>query len=73
MIRALIVDDEPLPRSKVRAFLKPHRDFQVLEECVGGEEAADAILRLKPDVESVEFRYRYGSKPKTATLFGVPI
>ena len=50
MIRTLIVDDEPLARRKVRNFLKPHTDFKILEECVGGHEAADAILRLKPDV-----------------------
>lgn len=55
-IRALIVDDEPLARKKVRNFLKPHTDFQIVEECVGGREAADAILRLKPDVVFLDVR-----------------
>ena len=56
MIRTLIVDDEPLARKKVRNFLKPHTDFQILEECSGGQEAAEAILRLKPDVVFLDIR-----------------
>lgn len=56
MIHALIVDDELLARKKVRNFLKPHCDFGIVGECVGGEEAADAILRLKPDVVFLDIR-----------------
>jgi len=50
MIRTLIVDDEPLARRKVRILLKPYTDFHIVEECVGGQEAADAIVRLNPDL-----------------------
>lgn len=56
MIHALIVDDEPLARKKVRNFLKPHPDFEIIGECVGGEEAANAILRVKPDVVFLDIR-----------------
>jgi two-component system LytT family response regulator len=56
MIRALIVDDEPLARRKVRSFLKPHADFEIIQECAAGQEAVDAILRLKPDVIFLDIR-----------------
>jgi len=56
MIRTLIVDDEPLARRKVRSFLKPHSDFEIIGECVGGEEAAASILNLKVDVVFLDIR-----------------
>jgi len=43
MIRVLVVDDEPLARSKIRTFLEPHRDFEVVGECGDGH---DALQRL---------------------------
>ena len=49
MIRCLIVDDESLARRKVRDFLKSHSDCEVIGECLGGKEAAEAILRLLRD------------------------
>lgn len=56
MIRTLIVDDEPLARKKIRTFLKPHTDFEIIGECVDGQEAADAILRLHPDALFLDVR-----------------
>ena len=50
MIPCLIVDDESLARRKVRDCLKSHSDFEIVGECVGGTDAAEAILRLKPQV-----------------------
>lgn len=44
MIRVLVVDDEPLARAKIRTFLEPHRDFEVVGECGDGK---DALLRLE--------------------------
>jgi two-component system, LytTR family, response regulator len=44
VIRTLIVDDEPLARSRVRALLAAHPDIEVVAECSSAEEAA-ALLR----------------------------
>jgi two-component system, LytTR family, response regulator len=55
-MRCLIVDDESLARRKVRDFLKSHRDFEIVGECVGGREAAEAILHLKPQVVFLDVR-----------------
>ena len=49
-IRALIVDDEPLARARLRQLLARHADMQVVAECAEGVEAARAIERAHPDV-----------------------
>lgn len=50
MIRALVVDDEPLARRGVIARLSRHRDLEVVAECGNGRQAAAAIRALTPDV-----------------------
>lgn len=40
MIRTLIVDDEPLARSRVRTMLDAHTDIEVVAECGSAGEAA---------------------------------
>ncbi len=50
MIRALIVDDEPLARERVRALLAPHADVQVCGEAADGQAALDAVEASAPDV-----------------------
>jgi two-component system, LytTR family, response regulator len=49
-LRALIVDDEPLARERLRTFLARETDVQVSGECSNGEEALNVIRRDKPDV-----------------------
>lgn len=49
-IKALIVDDEPLARDRLRAMLARESDIQVMDECADGDEAVDKILGLKPDL-----------------------
>jgi DNA-binding response OmpR family regulator len=49
-IRALIVDDEPLARARLRTLLARHADMQVVGECAEGAEATAAISRVRPDV-----------------------
>jgi two-component system LytT family response regulator len=49
MIRALIVDDEPLAREAIRDFLLADREFQIAGECRDGAEAIRAIQELSPD------------------------
>ena len=43
MIRTLIVDDEPLARSRVRAMLTGHPDIDVVAECSAASEAASLL------------------------------
>lgn len=49
-IKALIVDDEPLARDRLRSMLLRESDLQVIDECADGDEAVDKILGLKPDL-----------------------
>lgn len=49
-IRALVVDDEPLARSRMRRLLGEHPDVEVVGEAADGKEAVAAALQLRPDV-----------------------
>ena len=48
MIRALIVDDEPLARSRVRLLLASHSDVEVIAECGSRREAAQVMTSETP-------------------------
>jgi two-component system LytT family response regulator len=48
MIRALIVDDEPLAVEGMRALLAEEVDIEVIGECLNGREAVTAIKALRP-------------------------
>lgn len=50
MIRALLVDDEPLVRERVRTLLAPHADVQVVGECGDGPAALEALKGVAPDL-----------------------
>ncbi len=50
MITVLIVDDQPLVRRGVRAFLEAHPDIEVVGEAASGEEAVQQVKELIPDV-----------------------
>jgi two-component system LytT family response regulator len=49
-IRALIVDDEPLARARVRRLLGAHPDFEVVRECADGKSAIAALREIDVDV-----------------------
>jgi two-component system, LytTR family, response regulator len=49
-IRALIVDDEPLVRERIRTLLAEEADIEVVAECADGQEAVEAIEALAPDL-----------------------
>jgi two-component system LytT family response regulator len=49
-IRALIVDDEPLARERIRSLLAADGEIEVAGECANGEEAVSATLRERPDL-----------------------
>jgi len=49
-IRALIIDDEPLARQRIRLFLRDEPDVEIAGECVNGAEAIRQIEEQKPDL-----------------------
>ena len=50
MIRAIIVDDEPLARERVRMLLATEPDIEVVAECGDGAAAVERIEALEPDL-----------------------
>ncbi|MEA2489568.1 MAG: two-component system, LytTR family, response regulator, partial [Acidobacteriota bacterium] len=59
MIPTLIIDDEPLARSRVRAMLTVHPDIDVVAECSSASEAgtllrSEAAALLLLDIEMPE-------------------
>ncbi|MCB9692432.1 MAG: response regulator transcription factor [Alphaproteobacteria bacterium] len=56
MIRALIADDEPRARSRMRRLLGAFDDVVVLGEAAHGEEAVQKVLELQPQVLFLDVR-----------------
>jgi two-component system LytT family response regulator len=50
VIRALVVDDEPLARRNVTVLLRGDPVVGAIEECASGVEAIEVIRRWKPDL-----------------------
>lgn len=50
MIKAIIIDDEPLARLIIREYLNKEEGIEVLAECGDGFEGAKAIQQHKPDL-----------------------
>lgn len=48
--RVIVVDDEPLARDRVRAFLAEEGDLEVVAECAEGVAAVRAIEEHRPDL-----------------------
>jgi len=49
-IRTVLVDDEPLARSRLRKFLAQESDVEIVGECANGPEAVGCIRQQQPDV-----------------------
>jgi len=50
IIRAIIVDDEPLAREGIRTFLAEEPDVEVVGECADGASAVRAVEKSRPDL-----------------------
>ncbi|MDQ2886314.1 MAG: response regulator transcription factor [Chloroflexota bacterium] len=50
MIHILLADDHPIVREGLRALLETQNDFEVIAECVNGEEALRLNAALHPDM-----------------------
>ncbi|HTI69840.1 MAG TPA: LytTR family DNA-binding domain-containing protein [Candidatus Limnocylindria bacterium] len=48
--RAIIAEDEPLARERVRAFLAEEPDVEVVGECAEGAAAVRSVEELRPDI-----------------------
>jgi two-component system LytT family response regulator len=49
-IRTIIVDDEPLGRSRLASLLEQEDDVEIVDQCGDGAEALAAISELNPDL-----------------------
>jgi DNA-binding response OmpR family regulator len=49
-IRAMVVDDEPLARARVRGLLARHADLRLVAECADGAAARRALAASRPEV-----------------------
>ena len=49
-LKALIVDDEPLARERLRNFLAADPDVEIVGECTNGSHAVEAVLAKSPDL-----------------------
>ena len=50
MIKAIIIDDEPLARVLVKEYLGAYPEVQVVQECNDGFEGVKAIMQEQPDL-----------------------
>ncbi len=50
MIKAVLIDDEPLARSMVAEYLESYPQVEIAAECNDGFEGAKAIMQHQPDV-----------------------
>src|SRR5690242_2042492 len=50
MTRALLVDDEPLARKRLRSLLATHPQVHIVGEAANGEEACQQVEALQPDL-----------------------
>jgi two-component system LytT family response regulator len=50
IVRAIIADDEPLARARLRRLLGNQPDVEIVAECADGAATVEAVQRLLPDV-----------------------
>jgi len=50
MIKAVLIDDEPLARSIVKEYLQVYSEIEIMAECNDGFEGVKAIAQHKPDL-----------------------
>lgn len=60
MIRVLVVDDHPVVREGMRAYLAAQDDVEVVGEAAGVEEAVAAVDRHRPDVVLLDLELEDG-------------
>ena len=58
MIKAILIDDEPLARSIVKEYLQHYPQVQVVQECNDGFEGVKAIMQHQPELVFWIYRCR---------------
>ncbi len=67
--RILLVDDNSLTRSLIRAFLESHPDIEVCGEACDGAQGLEKGLELKPDLIVLDFSMPRVNGLQAAFLF----
>ncbi|MGH7968887.1 MAG: LytR/AlgR family response regulator transcription factor, partial [Limisphaerales bacterium] len=49
-LRAIIADDEPLARERVRSLLAGEPDVEIIAECASGKQTLDSTRQRRPDL-----------------------
>ena len=55
-LRAVVIDDEPLARARMRRLLAQHPEVELVADCANGEESIAALQELRPDVAFLDIR-----------------
>ena len=50
MIKAILIDDEPLARSLIKEYLQNYNEIKVMQECNDGFEGVKAIAQHQPNI-----------------------
>ena len=58
MIRAILVDDQPLVLAGLRRILAPRAGFEIVTECADGSEVENAVRQFRPDVVIMDARMK---------------
>lgn len=69
-IRAIIVDDEPLARSRMKDLLAEHADIEIVAECANGQQARNTVEQLKPDLMFLDVQMPRMTGIKLVQLLG---
>lgn len=69
-IRALLVDDEPLARSRMRDLLSEHPDVEIVAECETGQQAREMVGQLAPDLMFLDVQMPRMTGLKLVELLG---
>ncbi len=69
-IRAIIVDDEPLARSRMKDLLAEHADIEIVAECANGQQACNTVEQLKPDLMFLDVQMPRMTGIKLVQLLG---
>ncbi|MFB3904741.1 MAG: LytR/AlgR family response regulator transcription factor [Acidobacteriota bacterium] len=72
MIKALLVDDEDLARSRLKSLLKAFSDVEIVGEAADGEQAMEFIQELKPDLVFLDIQMPGCSGTEVAQSLAAP-
>lgn len=69
-IKTILVDDEPLARSRMKDLLAEHADIEIVAECATGQQAHTTIEQLSPDLMFLDVQMPRMTGIKLVQLLG---